>query len=163
MRVDTAMMRSAAYCTPETNLGTAAELMWNFDCGMLPVVGADRKVIGVITDRDMFIALATRNKLAADITVGEVFNGRAYLCRPQDDIRAALETMARQKVRRLPVVNADGVLQGVLSMDDIVLHVDSYNGSTTSGLSSREIITAMLGIYGRQLPQVIATKAASAA
>jgi len=162
MRVETAMMRSAAYCTPETNLGTAAEIMWKFDCGMLPVVGADRKVVGVITDRDMCIALATRNKLAGEITVGEVFAGRAYTCRPQDDIRAALDTMSRQKVRRLPVVNSDGVLQGILSMDDIVLHVDSYDGVTDGGLSSREIITAMLGIYGRQLPQVVTAKAVSA-
>jgi CBS domain-containing protein len=163
MRVETGMMRTAAYCTPETNLGTAAEVMWNFDCGMLPVVGAGGKVLGVITDRDMFIALATRNKTAGEINVGEVFAGRAYTCRPQDDIRAALDMMSRQKVRRLPVVNSDGVLQGILSMDDIVLHVETFNGSATGGISSREIITAMLGIYGRQLPQVVAAKVASAA
>jgi CBS domain-containing protein len=107
-------------CSPDTNLAAAAALMLDGDCGMLPVV-VDGKLAGVVTDRDMYIALATRHKLAAEITVGEVVRMPVYTCRPDDDVRAALETMKQHRVRRLPVEGFGGTVVGVVSLNDIVL------------------------------------------
>ena len=81
MKVKEVMMGTPYYCQPETNLGSATELMWKANCGFLPVQTPDGKVIGVITDRDICIALGTRNRLAGDVAVGEVNVGQALLLR----------------------------------------------------------------------------------
>jgi CBS domain-containing protein len=148
MKVQDVMVRTAACCTPETNLGAAVEILWNRNCGILPVV-ANGQVTAVVTDRDLCIALGTRNRMPGDISVGQVARGKACCCQEQDELRTALETMAEERVRRLPVINKDGVLQGILSMDDVVLHAE-----TSSELSDAEIVRTLKRIYGPQLPQV---------
>jgi CBS domain-containing protein len=120
MRVKDVMTVDPAVCTPETTLAAAAHLMWDADCGILPVV-EDDKLVGVVTDRDMFIALATRNKLASALTVGEVATKTVWGCEPDDDVHAALETMKTHRVRRLPVVGFANTVLGMVSMNDLVL------------------------------------------
>ena len=72
MKITDIMTREPATCSPSTNLAAAAKLMLDADCGILPVVDDEGKLVGVVTDRDMYIALATRNKLASQVTVGDV-------------------------------------------------------------------------------------------
>lgn len=157
MRVSEFMMGTPAYCTPETNLAQAVEILWNRNCGILPVVNAENKVAAVITDRDICIALGTRNRLPGEITVAEVATKPLYFCAPGDDINDALATMSQSKVRRLPVVDHEGRLLGILSMDDIVLHA---RAERLSEFSSREVMKALEAIYGRRLPLVVEAKAA---
>jgi CBS domain-containing protein len=107
-------------CSPETNLAETAARMLDGDCGILPVV-ADGKLVGVVTDRDMYIALATRNRRASEITVGEVVHTPVYTCGPDDDVEAVLETMKQHRVRRLPVEGFGGTIMGIVSLNDIVL------------------------------------------
>jgi CBS domain-containing protein len=107
-------------CSPETNLAEAAALMLDGDCGILPVVDQG-KLVGVATDRDMYIALATRNKCASAITVRDVVQTPVYTCGPDDDVQAALDTMKKHCVRRLPVAGFGGTILGIVSMNDIVL------------------------------------------
>ena len=111
MKVKDVMTGSPVYCTAKTNLGEAAALMWSRDCGILPVVDAERTVVGVVTDRDMFLALGTRNRLAGELTVGDVTPAKPFVCGADDDIHLALDAMARHKVRRLPVVTRQGRLE----------------------------------------------------
>src|SRR6516162_4485853 len=119
MRVLEIMMGTPYFCHPESNLGEAAELMWKGNCGFLPVVGSYGKVFGVVTDRDICIALGTRNRLPGDITVSEVTPSRKlFYCSPEDDIHVALQAMQTGKVRRLPVMTHEGALTGIISMDD---------------------------------------------
>ncbi len=125
MRVRDIMTKEVASCNPGTNAAAAAEIMWNRNCGALPIVEDGGKVVGIITDRDLFIALGTRNQNASDVPVGEVMDGDLALCTPEDDIRGALTTMAQRQLHRLPVVDNDGSLKGILSIDDIVLQADS--------------------------------------
>jgi CBS domain-containing protein len=94
--------------------------MLDADCGFLPVVD-DGKLVGVVTDRDMYIALATRNKRASDVTVAEVARTSVHTCDPDDDVQAALEAMKQHRVRRLPVEGFGGTVVGIVSMNDIVL------------------------------------------
>ena len=110
MKVKEVMMGAPCYCQPETNLGSATELMWNANCGFLPVESADGKVIGVITDRDICIALGTRNRSAGEVTVAAVQTGKLYSCAPEDDIHMALQTLKEASVRRLPVISQSGML-----------------------------------------------------
>jgi CBS domain-containing protein len=162
MKVKEVMMGTPYYCQPETNLGSATELMWNANCGFLPVEAADGKVIGVITDRDICIALGTRSRLAGDIAVGEVMSGKLYSCAPDDEIHLTLQTMKEEKVRRLPVVGQKGSLVGVISMDDILLRTEPMSLGREPELSSDEVVRAYRAITQRQVSQVVAKQAAAA-
>lgn len=155
MKVQDVMMRTPASCTPETNLGSAVELLWSRNCGMLPVVDARLRVIGVVTDRDLCVALGTRNKLPGKLTVGEVAHGDVYACRSHDDIHVALQIMAQHKVRRLPVVDQGGVLEGILSMENIILHTEVGPWGRASDLSHEDVIKTLQRIYGPSLPQIV--------
>jgi CBS domain-containing protein len=124
MKVRDLMTTDVKYCNSDTNLAAAVSRMWEGDCGALPVVDDDGKFIGMITDRDICMAVATRPRLASDILVGEVTSGAIYVCHPTDEVQFALKTMQKEKVRRLPVVNDKGILQGILSTNDIILHTE---------------------------------------
>jgi CBS domain-containing protein len=160
MRVKDVMMRTAASCHPETNLGAAVEILWNRNCGILPIVDAQEKVIGVITDRDICIALGTRNRLPGDITVKEAATRHVYRCGPDDDVHLALQTMAEFKVRRLPVVDQAGKLEGILSMDDIVRHAEP--GNRASELSPENVVNTLKIVYAPHVPQLVSKKIAVA-
>ena len=121
MKIKDIMTREPAICTPGTNLAVAAKLMLDADCGILPVVDDESKLVGVVTDRDMYIALATRDKRASQITVGDVARTNVFTCVPDDDVETALQTMRQHRVRRLPVAGFGGAVVGIVSMNDIVL------------------------------------------
>src|SRR4029453_8366086 len=99
MKVKDIMTGEPRVCTPDTTVGAAAQLMWEGDCGILPVVD-DGELVGVVTDRDMYIALATRNARAAQLKVGAVASSPVATCAPEDDVHAALATMKQARVRR---------------------------------------------------------------
>jgi CBS domain-containing protein len=147
MQVQDIMVHHAKSCRPDTSLAEAVEIMWNNDCGALPILDNAGKVVGMITDRNVCIALGTRNRLPSEIKVSEVASREIYTCAPQDDVRAALYTMQIQKVRRLPVVDDDGMLQGILCLDDIVL-----NAEKTPALSAKHLIETFQAIYEHPVP-----------
>jgi CBS domain-containing protein len=159
MVVKEIMTRTVATCRPETNLGTAVEIMWNRNCGILPVVNAENKIVGVVTDRDLCIALGTRNRLAGDITVGEVASGTLIFCRPDDEIHHVLTLMAEGKVRRLPVINEKGALEGILSMDDVLLHSETGRFGKAPDLSFDEAAATLKRLYRPEVPQLVREKA----
>ena len=121
MKVREVMTKQAAFCHPETSLSQAAELMWKRKCGFLPVMGDGGNIIGVITDRDISIALGTRNRRPSEVLVKDVVSGRLFTCTADDSVACALTTMRIEGLRRLPVVDCEGALVGVLSIDDLVL------------------------------------------
>jgi CBS domain-containing protein len=118
MKVKDIMTPKPKTASRRMTLAEAAQLLWAADCGILPVV-EEGKLVGVVTDRDMYIALGTRNKRASQITVGEVARDTVWGCGPEEDVHAALSTMTERRVRRLPVV-AGGSLVGVISLNDLV-------------------------------------------
>ena len=120
MRVQDVMREAVAVCGPKTNAAEAAELMWVNNCGCLPVVEEDGKVVGVVTDRDLFIALGTQNRLPSELTMDQAVEGGA-VCGPEDEIEDAMEAMKAGGFRHLPVVDDEGRLQGVIFRDDLAL------------------------------------------
>ena len=95
MKVQDVMTSEVKSCRPETSLAAAAVMMLDYDCGALPVVNDENKVIGMITDRDIAIAAATRPRLASEIPVGEVISHKVYSAMLDEDIHAALKTMQK--------------------------------------------------------------------
>src|SRR4029453_5528599 len=121
MKVKDLMTTDVKRCSPETNLATAARIMFEGDWGAWLVTDERDRVVGVITDRDICIAAATRPGTEAEIRVKDVISREVYTCAPGDDVRAALETMKARQVRRLPVVEQGGRLVGILSIHDIAV------------------------------------------
>ena len=131
MKVKDIMTAEPRTCSLGTNLAAAAALMLDGDCGILPVVDTGGRLVGVVTDRDMYIALATRNKRASQVTVGEVARKTVVTCGPEDDVHTALATMKEHRVRRLPVEGFGRTVMGVVSMNDILLAAGPDQGVRT--------------------------------
>ena len=155
MKVADVMMRTPASCTAETNLAAAVEILWTRNCGMLPVVNTEGKVTGVLTDRDICIALGTRNRPASEIIVREIQPEKLFACKADDDIHAALAILSGAQVRRLPVLDDAGQLAGILSLDDVVLHAATAIAGRVPELSSSEVIEYMKRVYRSGLPEPV--------
>jgi CBS domain-containing protein len=119
MRVRDVMTNEVACVRPDASAADAARLMWNHDCGIVPVIDGHSTVRGVVTDRDLCMAAFTRDQQLSGIPVGTVMSRRLFTCGPDDGIDAAERTMSSAKVRRLPVVDGAGGLVGMLSLADI--------------------------------------------
>jgi CBS domain-containing protein len=90
MKVQDIMTSDVQCCGPDTNLAAAAKMLWDSDCGALPVLSVQGRVMGMITDRDICMAAATKNKPAPDITVWETVSGKAHTCHMSYDVHTAL-------------------------------------------------------------------------
>ena len=140
MLVREVMKIDVAVCSPDNNLAEVAARFWDAQCGSLPVVDHQRRVLGMITDRDVAIALGTRNVRASDVRVKDVAPGRVFTCAPEDDFEAALNTMVTQNVRRLPVVE-EGRLAGILSIDDLAQEASEWPDE--GGIPEADVIVAL--------------------
>lgn len=99
-------------------------MMWDGDFGVLPVVDDIGQVLGVVTDRDLLIALGTRNVPPSGLRVADVMARDVQTCHAAQGVKSALEVMAEHRLRRLPVVDAEGRLCGIFSLNDAVLAGD---------------------------------------
>jgi CBS domain-containing protein len=152
MKVQDVMSQDVKCCGPDTNLASAAAVMWENDCGCLPVVTDGRNAIGVITDRDIAIALGTRNEQASEISVKEVMTRDLYTTSPDDDIHSALKIMRKEQVRRLPVVNDKDVLEGILCLNDIALQAVHSNDKKSPELSYQDVVSTLKAICEHRHP-----------
>lgn len=115
------MTREVSVCTDADSLNRVAQLMWERDCGCLPVitVNGHGNVVGMITDRDVAMAAYTQGAALAAIPVASAMAREVALCRSDDDIEQAEAMMRADRVRRLPVVDRSGKLVGLVSLNDI--------------------------------------------
>jgi len=118
MLVAELMTRNMTSVSPEQTLADAAQLMWDRDCGALPVVDGHR-TIGMITDRDICMATWSRGASPSSISVAEAMSKSVVHCLANDSIGRAEAIMQLNQVRRLPVVDAEQRLVGILSLADI--------------------------------------------
>ena len=151
MKVKELMSANPKACTLNNSLAYAASLMWENDCGILPVVSEGGEVVGMLTDRDICMAGALKGLPLADISVENTISGLVFSCKPDDDVRAALKTMQENKVHRLPVVTDDGKLEGVLSMNDVVLKAEEAKGKKLPGLSYNDVVVTYKSICQHRL------------
>jgi CBS domain-containing protein len=146
MIVQDIMRKSPKFCNPSTNLAAAAELLWSCGCGALPVVDASRKVVGIITDRDICVVVGTKNQRPSDLVADQAMSRQVATCRPDDDIHTALNVMRTRKVRRIPVVNHVGELEGILCLSDLILYARHDDGSRPE-LSDEDVLSVLKAIY----------------
>ncbi|MGK0155505.1 MAG: CBS domain-containing protein [Neolewinella sp.] len=120
MKVQDVMNREPHAVRIVDRLDEAARIMWEQDCGFVPVVDGTNTLVGVVTDRDLCMASYMQSAPIASIPVVAVMVPEPVTCGPEDTLVAAMETLAQQQVHRLPVVDSQGVLLGVLSTNDVM-------------------------------------------
>lgn len=122
MRVQDLMTRQAQSCRPEDTLERAAQLMWNHDCGCLPVCSGENgtlHTIGVITDRDICMNALFQRKSLRELRVSDAMSRGVWSCYASDPLARAERTMQQARVRRLPVLDDSGSLVGMISLADL--------------------------------------------
>lgn len=154
MKVGEICTRNPRVVISETTLADAAKVMWEADCGALPVIDKARKVIGMITDRDICLALGLK-KAAPETRVTEVMKPRLVTCRADDEAAAALRTMSSNQVRRLPVVGPDGKIEGILSIHDALSQSGRYRDGRAADLDAANLVRVLQAIG--ESPDVKAT------
>jgi CBS domain-containing protein len=142
MKVRDIMTHDVVSCRKDMDIGAAARLMLKGRFGTLPVIDTHAKLAGIITDRDIAMAAATRQRNAAHIPVHEAMSAHVRSCFADDEVAAALKQMEEARVRRLPVLDAPGHLAGIVSMDDIVLRALDQPG----GVSPAALVNAITRI-----------------
>ena len=150
MKVEDIMSAAPLTCEVSTNLAEVAHLMWEGDCGIIPITGDGNKVIGLVTDRDICMAAATRNRAPSQMCAGDVRQGDVVSCHVGDRVQTALRLMKEHRIRRLPVVTTDGTLRGVISMNDIIL--EAAPGSDVTG---EHVVEALKAVGAHHHPPAI--------
>ena len=119
MKVEELMTREVGACRAFDRADQGAKIMWERDCGAVPVLDQEGSVVAMLTDRDLCMAAMLEGRGLSEIRVSSAMSKDLWSCRPDDDLSNAEEVMRAHKVRRLPVVDAHGKLLGILSLSDL--------------------------------------------
>ena len=122
------MTTNVTTVTPYDQVERAARLMRDCDCGALPVVNNDGRLVGMITDRDITMRLVARGLDSRHAIVADCMSSRTFSCHVNDPLEGCLQQMARHQVRRLPIVNNHNQVIGIVSQADLARHADAWQG-----------------------------------
>ena len=141
MKVEQLMTKTVSSCLPDDTTNQAARIMWEHDCGFVPVVECheSERVVGVVTDRDICIAAYTKNRPLDQIRLRDLMSTDIRACRASDEVSEAEHTMRSAQVHRLPVLDDAGQLLGVLSLADVAREAAREAGSKRQEVTAREV------------------------
>jgi CBS domain-containing protein len=133
------MTREPACCEPADSIQRIAQLMKSEDVGAVPVVElkTSRKLVGIVTDRDIVVKIVADGKTVEKSTARDAMTNNPVTCREDDDVSQAVARMAERKVRRIPIVDANGALKGIIAQADIAtrVHRDTTTGELVEAIS----------------------------
>lgn len=119
------MTKQVLTVTPEMSLYDVAKQMKAGDIGVLPVVENEtNKLVGIITDRDIVVRVVAEEKIVRETIVGDVMTTEVFTAKPEDFAFEAIRTMGDKQVRRIPIIDDSGILQGIVSMADVALEME---------------------------------------
>lgn len=140
MNVEEIMHTQVRSCRPSDSAKTAALIMRDSDCGILPVTTEEEALVGIVTDRDLLLRAAEKDIPLAEMSVEEAMSSQSYVCLPDDDIRVVERLMCRHQVRRVPVVDRGGHIVGIVSLSDLARNQSAQpTGDTTP---DRQVVAA---------------------
>jgi CBS domain-containing protein len=141
MKVKDVMTPNVRTCFVSDNLATATQLMWEHDCGCAPVLNEHARVVGMVTDRDICMAVFFQGAPLSEIKVSKVMSRQLFVCTSDDDLSAAERIMCEKKVRRLPVLDKQARLVGLLSLSDIARRADRdyAQGAVTQAVTDAQV------------------------
>ena len=145
MKVADLMSKNVACVRMSENLGAAAKIMWDCDCGTVPVLDdSGEKLVGMVTDRDVCMATWSKDGPPSSIKVSEAMSRRVSSCSPNDELSTAEGVMRTRQVRRVPVVDSSGKVVGVLSLADIAREAEREHSRRERQQVTAEEIAATL-------------------
>ena len=158
MLVEQIMARPVQCCRPQDTLAHAARLMWDHDCGCLPVVSGDRvtRVEGVITDRDICMHALFQGKPLQQLRVSDAMAGQVQVCRPADSLADAEKKMRDARIRRLPVIDEHDTLVGMISLADLAQEALRERAAASPEVTESEIGDTLAAICEPQHRQLAA-------
>lgn len=125
MKVRDIMTENPSCCSPDSSLQEAAKLMADCDCGELPVLDAQGRPAGVITDRDICCRAVAEGLDTAQTSVQTIMSAPAVTVRPEDSIEDCCQLMDDKQIRRVPVVDESGECCGIVAQADIARAMDA--------------------------------------
>jgi len=141
-RVEDVMSRKVSSCSASDSLERAAHLMWENDCGCLPVCapsdGTDCTV-GIITDRDICMHAFFSGKPLRELRVEQAMAKQLLTCHPDDTLDHAEKVMRGGRVRRLPVVDEQGALIGLISLADLACEAARESSKKSKDITERDV------------------------
>lgn len=143
MLVADRMTRVLQTCRRDETLERAAQLMWEGDCGCLPVTGEHGHLHGMITDRDVCMAAYTTGRRLAELQVCEAMAIDVASLQPTDTLRAAESLMREHRVRRLPVLDDEDRVIGILTSNDLIRWVDDAGTTTRDGHDAVHLVRTL--------------------
>ena len=146
MKVAQVMKHAVWTCQAADTLDRAAQIMWDNDCGCVPVVEGDRHVIGMITDRDICMAAYTQGAPLRSLQVRDAMSKSVCACNGGDEVAEAEKIMRTHQVHRLPVLDAFGHLIGILSLNDLAQEAARGTAAKKRDLSLAGIGATLNGI-----------------
>jgi CBS domain-containing protein len=152
------MTRGVWSCSVHDSLREAAKIMWDHDCGCVPVIDDLEHVVGMLTDRDVCVSGYTQGKPYDHIPVSVAMSKKVFGIRANEEVEKAERLMRERQVRRLPVIDHDGRLEGIVSIGDLARRVEA--GHATDGLTGDEVATTLAAIgkpHRRHAPTRIIT------
>jgi len=165
MKVEKIMTRDVATCRSNETLCEAARIMWERDCGFVPVTEEDGsgRVAGILTDRDVCMAAYTRGQRLGEIRAADVMARAVQACRASDDLTAAEALMRSAQVHRLPVVDGDDRLVGVISLADVAREAARAKGTRSAGVTADRVGETLAAICKAREPRTATRTAGSRA
>ncbi len=142
MNVGQLMTSDIWTCNRDDSLESAARVMWERDCGVVPVVDADRRLVGIVTDRDICMATFSKGMAPAEIAISSIALKKVMTVRPDDPVQLAEDCMKTQQLRRLVVVDAENRPVGIVSLNDLARRA----GARGNGLTTDEVARTLSAI-----------------
>jgi CBS domain-containing protein len=120
------MTKDPVACLPDDTASKVAQLMRDIDVGSIPVIENEqtKKLIGIVTDRDLALHVVADDRNAGSVKVGDVMTREVVTCRTDDSIQMAIEAMAQNQLRRMPVVDRDQKLVGIIAQADVATRMN---------------------------------------
>jgi CBS domain-containing protein len=148
MRVEQLMTKQVTTCKPDDTLAEAAQLMWDHDCGCLPVCAGNGviRVTGVITDRDICMSALFEGKSLRELHVADAMSRQVRVCRPADSTFEAEQTMREARIRRLPVVDEQGAIAGMITLVDLAREAQREQTFPAPAITGNEIGVTLASI-----------------
>jgi CBS domain-containing protein len=145
MKVSEIMTKNVASIQSDEPASAAAQLMWDRDCGAIPVTEGGR-VVGMITDRDICMSSWSKNTPPNSLRASDAMSKALYYCSPSDDVADAESIMRNRQIRRVPVLDEQRRLLGILSLADVARAGDSGARSSLKELGSNEVALTLATI-----------------
>jgi CBS domain-containing protein len=151
MKVKDLMTTPVQTCRTTALLGEAAQVMLDAGCGCVPVVGCHGHLAGMLTDRDVCLAVAARHQSPWEIPVRDVMSPNIVSVPIDAYVDAALVAMKENRVRRVPVVDEEGRVKGLISIDDAIRHT----GLGPGRLAAEAVVDVLRHICAPAEPETV--------